>query len=71
MRITLIDQTGGAVPSSLSAATTATKYIQDLVSVESVTSNLIYPSNASCGNIDVPSEHKDIGVPNSDLVIYL
>ena len=33
MRITLIDQIRGIVPSSVSAATTAEKYIQDLVSV--------------------------------------
>ena len=37
MRITLIDQTGGVVPDSVKAATTAAKYIQDLVSV-----NLFY-----------------------------
>jgi hypothetical protein len=47
------------------------EFFRRLLKVKRKTTNNIYPTSASCGGISVPNKDRTIGIPNSDLHIYL
>jgi hypothetical protein len=47
------------------------EFFRRLLKVKRKTINNIYPTTASCGGISVPDKDRIIGIPSSDLHIYL